>query len=240
MQYFPLSDLITRLDQTMDLSEESDNTGFITRLEKINYLNEGVDEAEAVIHTLGREARYFLASQPLNLSDGQQAYGLPTDIYGNKIVRVMYHNGTEIYEMKRMRRRNGMSVEEQIAYINQFGSNDPYQYIVKNDSASFGNEIWLYPEARETSEDRATIWYIRNANSLAVNDDVCDIPEFADFVVQFARVRCFRKEFHGNVPPLELEILKDKKQLMVDTLTNMVVDENSELEQDWSHYDEHS
>lgn len=232
MQFFTLGDLLTRLNQELDLTSSDP----VTRNEKISYINQGIREAAAAIHKLGVEDQYFRASQPLNLNTGQSAYGLPTNIYGNKILKIMYKNGTDIYEIKRLRHRNNMSVEMQIAYIQEFGSAERYSYLIINDSAAFGNELTLYPTSRETSTTRATIWYVRLPNVVSQDDDIVDIPEFADFVLQFAKVKCLRKEFLGEAPEGEIEELERQRTLMVDTLAEMVPDENNLVDQDSSFY----
>lgn len=232
MTFNTLSDLLTRLNRELDL-ESNDSIG---QQEKIDYINQGIREAAADIHKLGVEDQYFRASQPLPLDDGQAAYGLPTNIYGNKILRLVYAVGTEIYEIKRIRSRANMPLELAIANIALYGPDQRYQYVVTNDSSAFGNEITLYPTSRETNATAVTCHYIRTPNVVAELDDIVDIPEFADFVVQFAKTKCLRKEFMGDVPEGEIAELERQRMLMVNTLSEMVPDENNVVDQDIGFY----
>jgi len=235
LQFFTLSDLIEKLNARLNLSGET----FITTAEKIEYINEGIKEAEAEIHKMDLEDNYFRASQPLELAVDQSSYGLPTNIYANKILKIIYSSGGTIYEIRRLRRRNNSSVEEQIANIAANGSSDSYQYYVNNDSAAFGNEIVLTPTSRETSSTAAKIWYIRQANVLAVDADICDIPEFYYFVLQYAKVMCLRKEFTGStIPEGDFIELQRLRKLMISTLEEMVPDEDNKIDQDTQFYDD--
>ncbi len=67
-----------------------------------------------------------------------------------------------------------------------------------------------------------------------------DIPEFANFLMQFMKVRCLEKD--GTDPRFDtaVAILQQQRKMMVDTLTQMVPDNDDVLEGDFSHYEEHS
>lgn len=248
MQYFTLSDLLTQLDRELDLTQE-DGTGgdqfsFITREEKIDYINKGVHEAEREIHKLSLEDTYFRAKTYIPVSEGQQNYDLPSNIFGNKILRIMYAVDSVIYEILRLRRTRNMTIEEEIAYIEQYGQQLNYQYLLRNDGdvsvdAPFRWELWFYPNLRITSETAVTIWYIRQANVLNQDDDICDIPEFSDFIVQFAKVKCLEKEFLMQGPPeYQVQKLEQLRQSMIATLTEMVPDEHNQIAQDVSFYED--
>lgn len=67
-----------------------------------------------------------------------------------------------------------------------------------------------------------------------------DIPEFAEFVMQWVKVRCMAKEKDNPNTGMEAQVLADMKQEMVDTLTNAIPDDDDEIEPDFSHYQEMS
>lgn len=234
MQFPTLGDLITRLDRELDLGTDDP----ISHAEKVDYVNDGIKEAESEIHKLGCEDEYFLASQALPLLTNRQAYPLPSNIYANKIRKIMYTVGTNIYRIDRLRRNKGVSIQEQAANILQFGGDINYQYLIKNDSAAFGNEIWLYPKSRETDSTAVTIWYIRQANVVLEDNDIVDIPEFSAFVLQFAKVKCMRKIFMGNVPDNEVLELERQRENMVTTLREMVPDEDNQIDQEMGFYND--
>ena len=87
----------TFVQQKLDLQEES----FITPAELLLYTEEAVRFCEAEIHKLNIEDQYFLAQAPIALVSGQSDYDMPDNIYANKILRVLYAKGSEIYTIHR-------------------------------------------------------------------------------------------------------------------------------------------
>ena len=77
------------------------------------------------------------------------------------------------------------------------------------------------------------------AQDTLINAILVDIPEFSTFVMQWVKCRCFEKEgdprLGGAVGTLE----QQRKQ-MVDTLTEMIIDADTEVEADFTHYQEMS
>lgn len=230
MQYPTLAQIRAKIEQDLDLEEEL----FIPTNELDGYINEAIDEAEANIHTIYED--YFLTSTPLALVTGTSDYPLPSNIYANKIRGVQYANGSTVFRITQIRDNEKF---ETAALVNMSQSTDFYRYILVNDSASAGIKLRLFPAAKETSASNVTIWYLRNANTLSATTDKCDIPEFINFIYQYVKVRCYEKEGHPNLGAA-LTRLDQQKQLMVETLTAMVPDGDSLIEQDLSYYREHS
>jgi hypothetical protein len=93
------SQLKTYLEQELDLQDET----FITPNELMAYFNEAVDMIEAAIHNIYED--YFLTNSPLSITNNQAAYGLPSDIYAQKIRRILYNDGGSYkYEIKRVKK----------------------------------------------------------------------------------------------------------------------------------------
>ena len=226
MQYWTYQAIKEKVESDLDLKDES----FITPEELMGYCNEAIDDAESEIHAIYED--YFLNSETLALTEGQSEYSLPSDIFANKIRAVIYSNGSINYPVKRIRDSRKFYT---LALINQFGQADDYCYILKNPSAATGMKLVLYPASRETSSNNVTIWYIRNANRITSESDVCDIPEFVNFVIQFMKVRCYEKESHPNLA-MAIGALEKQRKLMVDTLTEMVPDSDNTIEMDLSFY----
>lgn len=225
-------EIAAKIMRECDLEDEV----FIVPDELMGYYNDAVDEAEAEIHGIYED--YFLASKPLRLETGESLYSLPPDIYANKIRRVIYNNGADLlYEVQRIRDWKKFF---QKAETDTFGQNELfYRYLLQNSSADEGVELVLVPKSRETSDANVLIWYIRNANRAVVATDKCDIPEFLNFIYAHMRCSIRRKEFNGEVPGQDLAELEKQRKLMIDTLTNMVPDDQTEVEQDLSHYNDH-
>lgn len=229
MRAWTYSEIKDKVQKDLDLQDE----GFIQTPELMEYCNEAIDEAEAEIHKLHED--YFLTSTSFTWVAGTADYAMPTDIYSNKIRAIIYKSGTDIYEIKRVR---GEKKFLDITDTNNFGTNDEYRYFIKNASASAGVKVSFVPAPRD-SGSLATVWYIRNANRITQNSDTLDIPEFANFVIQFMKVRCYEKEMHPNLQ-VAIQILQQQRKMMVDTLTEMVVDDDTEVPMDLSHYWEHT
>lgn len=79
-------------------------------------------------------------------------------------------------------------------------------------------------------EDDFLIYYIRNANTLSASTDLIDIPEFYQFIVQFCKVECLKKELGNPRLPEEDKLLADMKIQMADTLAEMTPDEDNTVE----------
>ena len=81
------------------------------------------------------------------------------------------------------------------------------------------------------------MWYIRNANRLVSDTDICDIPEFVHFVIAYTKLRCLEKERDPGVGYWENQVEKQRR-LMIDTLTNMIPDMDNRMEPDMTSYEE--
>ncbi len=235
MAYKTFAQIKQKVERELDLEAED----IVQPEEFQEYVNDGIDEAEAEIHKLGLEDEYFLTKAFLALNTGVGEYSLPANIYANKIRKVIYKSGSQVYEIKRLR---GKKKFEVIADIELYGNTlDYYQYLLTNPDADGGVVFNLYPPSRETSTQNANIWYIRCANrwvDLVVDTTLCDLPAFAlNFLYAYVQWRCFDKEQHPGAG--EKKAYKEEaKRLMVETLTNMVPDEESGIEMDLSSYDD--
>lgn len=225
-----LLQLRTKIRREMDLLDEPS----VTDAEITEYLNDAIDEAEAEIHTLYED--YFLTSAALSLVQGQNEVALPANIYGNKIRAIVYRDGPKIYEVKR---QTGKSIFETIAISNNYGTDEYYRYIMVHDSAAVGRKAYVFPTLRETSSNM-TCWYLRQANTLTLDADVCDIPDFESFVVAYAKyLITLHKPGFGDVAALASQA-EAQRQQMINTLSNMVPDDNTQIYMDRSHYVEMS
>lgn len=222
MQLLTLAQMRSEVEKDLDLEDED----FIDSSELNSHINDGIDDAEALIHTLYED--YFLTTTFIPLVTGTRDYALPTDIFANKIRSINYNDGTNKYEIKRWRKPLS-----RLVFVD---TNDDYQYLPINTTAS-GYQLRLLPTSRVTNSTVAEIWYLRGAKKLTLDADVCDIPEFARYVVQFAKVKAMRKEGHPDLMDAENELSR-LRELMVTTLTNMTDDENTEIPMDLGFYED--
>ncbi len=227
MRYWTKSELVEKIEADLDLQEET----FISTTELDGYINEGIDEAEAEIHEICPD--YFLKRGAVTLVSGTDEYTLASDIYANKIRGVFYRNGSTKYKIDRLKDSQKLMEYEEM-YGESSASN--YSYFLINETAG-SPKMLLMPMPAESGA-YIKYWYYRNANRLSVDADVCDIPEFASFVIQFAKVRCYEKEVgHPNLG-LALAALEQQREQMKVTLANMVPDGDNSIELDMSNYEE--
>ena len=137
---------------------------FVSPNEVAGYFNEALNEGAAEIIELNQE--YYKTFSYLPIVAGTGVYSLPTNIYANKIRGIMYSNGSQIYEIKRYRRRDKFSA---MAMTDQYGVNDDYRYDLMNHTPGQA-QLVFHPVARETailpptsgSFTPVTLNYIRN------------------------------------------------------------------------------
>lgn len=92
----------------------------------------------------------------------------------------------------------------------------------------------------ESAPFRVTCNYIRTANRMIDDDSVLDIPQFATYVKAFMKERCLEKE-PGNpgLGDAQKETVRLREQMLA-TLSEMVPDNQNQIEMDMSHYEEMS
>jgi hypothetical protein len=217
------SEYMDQIKNELDLNEET----FISDTEMLGYLKSAVNRAEQLI--LGIYEDYFLESADVATTLGSAALTLPANIYAHKIRTMYYANGSDIYEVKRLKN---------LREIPEVDVNEDYRYIVKNTLAG-GASIQLIPVARETSSSNITCWFIRNATTITAATDTVDIPEAQNFILAFLRYKCMAKEGHPLMADAKEALVKEE-QLLVDTLTSMVPDEDNQIQIDTSFYDDFS
>jgi hypothetical protein len=275
---------------------------FVTESEFYNIANRAIDFCEAEIHKFRCEDTYFEACAPLALTAGYQDYSLPSNIYANKIKRIVCQKSDLTYEV---RRKKKLSRYVQAALDERYATSNIYEYFIINNNPTVGPRIRMFPRPQETTtqvsttgtwtsgtptitvasatgiaigqyvsgtgipansrvvsvvgttvtidsnttaagsatalsfiEDDYLIYYIRNANKVSASTDKIDIPEFYQFIAQFCRVECLKKEL-GNVRlQPESALLTVLQEQMVNTLAEMTPDEDNEIELDNSFEEE--
>ena len=232
MKFWTLQEITTKVEADLDIQDET----FIRPTELVTYINEAIDEAEAEIHSLYED--YFLKYVQFQLSSGDEFLSMPTlmpDIYADKVRTIMFrlNNSTTVYEVKRLRDSNKFA---QKAMMDVTNSTDLYHYMMVNNIV--GNpQIVLVPKSRESGT--VTIWYLRNANRLSLSTDICDIPEFINFIFAHVKLTVYAKEGHPNMQAWASR-LEQERERMTSVLATRVPDNANEIEMDTSGYDEMS
>jgi len=227
MKYWTWAEIRAKVEAECDTEDED----FVRADELLAYCNEAIDEAEAEIHTLYED--YFLKPVDIPVITGDEFFSIPTlipDIYADKIRKIIFTMGSStVYTVNRM--RDWKKFEQKALEDSQI-TTDLYQYFIINSTP--GNpQLMLVPKAHESGSLK--VWYLRNANRLAVDTDVCDIPEFINFIFAHMRMKIFGKE--GNPGYQEaLERLESERNRMIGTLSTRTPDADNEIEIDVSSY----
>lgn len=226
------SDAKAKVERDLDLEDEE----FVQDSEMLEYFNEALREVEAEV--LGIYEDYLLDSAPLALISGQSKYNLPTGIYAHKIREIIYNSGPIIYEIKRIR---GAKKFLERALIRDADPTDYYQYIILNNSTN-GIQIELSPASKETSSSNVEVWFLRKVDPIVLDTDIVDkdVPECINFVYAYVKARCKQKENAGTMPSDAAMEVEQQRKLLVETLTNMVPDDDNEVLKDMSFYNEMS
>mgnify|MGYP003656746902 CR=1 FL=1 len=186
-KYWTLAEIREKVQQDLDLEGEV----FIQPQELTNYINQAIDEAEAEIHSIYED--YFLTDYFVPLVADEKLYSLPERIYAHKIRKIIFSDDqSKTYEVSRIPESEKF---QDIALTERFRSTEFYRYTIYNNEV--GNpQMYFVPAIREgdVSPSRMRVWYLRNANRLSIDTDICDIPEFVHFVIAYTKLRCLEKE----------------------------------------------
>lgn len=286
----------------LDLAEEN----FIDAPELLLYCEEAIQFCESEIHKLNIEDQYFESLANIPLVAGRNLYSTPRNMYGNKITRLVYTNGTKVYPIARSRRRQRYEAQEELR--TQSTSGDNFEYQLVNNDPRVGTKIRFSPRITETSpqmtvtgnialgsttlsdlattvglavddfvtnstllapgtqiesidsatqvtltqaaiavgaaasfvvsQPRVLVHYIRNALVPTADADFIDFPEFWPYIAQFILCECLKKELGNPRITAELGKLDELRKQVLETLSNMVPDQDDEIEKDLSAYDD--
>jgi hypothetical protein len=228
MSFKTFSQIKEQVQNELDLQDETQ----ISASEFLDFCNEAIEEAESEINKLCED--YFKDSVTLSVTSGTASYSLPSDIYADKIRKIIYWDGSKLYEVKKLKSEH---FGTQIPLLD-LATTDCLYYDITND-ATAGRKIVFHPAPDFTNSTYITIWYIRNALQVVDDDDIIDIPEFSRFIKQYMKQLCCEREGH---PLLDYHTQKAERlrQKMIESLSDRTPDGDNKIEQDLSIYGEHS
>lgn len=227
MKFWTWLEIKTKVERDLDLEDET----FITDAELLGYANEAIDEVERQVLTLCED--YLLTRGTITLVPGTEEYSLPTDIYAMKIRSIVYRNGSEVWKLERIRDWHKF-VQYELDKTN-LNSTKMYGYFIVN-SVAGAPKILLAPTPSEAGA-YLQIWYIRNANELTVDASVMDIPEAAQYVISFIKMKCMEKEMHPGLQKA-IDDVEAQKADTLKTLAEMYPDNENVIEADTRLYDD--
>lgn len=225
-KYWNWGQIKAKIRRDLDLEAEV----FVRPEELCGYANEAIDEAEAEIH--GMYEDYFLSRRTIDLVEGQEEFDLPDDIYAHKIRRIVYNDSSQVYTVTRIQ---DWKKFEQHNITSVFSTTDLYQFFFLN-TVPGEPKILLVPRSRDVGP-YLNVWYLRQANRLEEDSDICDIPEFYNFIFQYMKVRIYEKEGHPNLGKAVSDLEQQRRQ-MTSTLAQIAPDAQNEIEMDSSFYEE--
>jgi hypothetical protein len=229
--YWTLLTLREKIENDLDLEIGDGDETFISLTEFTGLVNEAIDRAEQIVHTLYED--YFLTRSVLPIVSGTEEYALPDGIYAHKIRRIVYRNGSAVHEVPRI--RDWRKFEKYEVSKSTTGGNI-YSYFLLN--AVPGEPKLLVVPTPTESGNFFQMWYIRGANRLVNDTDKLDIPEAQNFILAYIRMKVYEKEMNPNLAKSASDVDIEKRQLE-ETLTAMVPDADNEIEPDYSAYEEH-
>jgi hypothetical protein len=200
--------------------------GLVEDPELMVMANRGLQFAESEIHSLNED--YFRTHDVLTLVDGISTYNLPSGIYGAKLRKVLFDDGTTSYEVCRIRNKD----------IGQSFTGQRLHYELDN-SSLYGMRMAFSPSVDVTGPFIKR-WYLRRAKVITSDDSVVDLAEFSAFIYNYVKVQVLLKSDGVTSPALlsaaqaELQMARD---LMVRVLSSIVVDEDEgEIDLDMSFF----
>lgn len=228
-RYWTFLEVKDKVRRDLGLQQEE----FVTNDEMMGYVNAALDEAEAEIITIYED--YFLPPPfKQDIVAGQKEYLLPDDIYANKMRGLVYKDGTDIYQVRKFKPR-----EDHFEYVeltDEF-DDDYYHFIIMNGSPTVAPSMHIYPTPTRSVTDGFRMYYVRRAARVVATTDYVDVPEFANFIIQYCKVRCYEKEGHPNTQTASAK-LEFYRQQMVSTLTDMTPDGDNTIALDMDFYNE--
>lgn len=214
------SELKSEIMDKYDLNEET----FVDTEEMLAYINDAIEDIESEIHCIND--KYFETEGFLELVSDTDSYALPSDIYATKITGVYYNDGARKYEITPIRNK---------ADILDINANDDYRYRLVNSTAG-GVAFKLYPPSRESSTEVVTIHYIRSCKKIELESDLIDLPDASkSFLKQYVIDQAANKE-RMTPDAQESPALQRKRASLIEILTDMVPDDNNQIDCDFSYY----
>jgi hypothetical protein len=133
-------DIKSYVQNRLDLRDEA----FITPIELLQYTEEALKYCEAEVHKLNIEDQYFEAEHFIRLFNGKPDYNLPSNIYANKILRIVYQTASAAYDMSRISHRRRYVDSSNIDRYGDASGND-FRYRIVNNNPVDGTKVRFHP-----------------------------------------------------------------------------------------------
>ena len=191
----------------------------------------GIKKAERII--LGLYEDYFVAFTTQAIVTNTNLYSYPSDIYGNKIRKIIFTDGSQenTHEVTRIKNlADGSFIDIDLTPL----TDSVLKWYPVNSLAT-GRSMQIFPST--CRDGTLHIWYIRNAAQLVDDADITDIDEFSEYVVAYAKVMAALKDKDPTVSDYVL-LLKELEEDMRSTLAGMILDEDDFIPVDTGFYED--
>lgn len=207
----------------------------------IQKVNDSLQEIQGHINKQYED--YFLtySTYQMNSSESQQTeYNLPTDIFMNKIRRVIYHRGStplnnnsDTYKMNRLQ-----NIDDAHAFV----GGERYNYMlidrpVTGEAVDYRTKLVTFPYGANDN-DYFTVWYIRELATVSSTGDTVDLP-FMRYLVEDVKYKCLEKDIGNPMASIIASNRKEQLDLMQASIANKIPDDQSGyIRPDTSHYED--
>ena len=226
-----LLEMKEKIKSDLEMREEQ----YLPDSDIVRLINDAVSDAHK--HIVRVYEDYFLSFHTQELAATQSVLTLPVDLFADKIRAIIYRDGEigsasitcEFSKVKSL--RDAMNVRNIIS--NNSGA---MRLWLLTDQTVATRGVKLIPETGRAGH--VDMWYIRRPALMANDSDVCPIPEFADYVVQRAKVAYYRNDGDPRYADEKGELLELQEQ-MINTLSNRTLGEDDNvIKRDVSFYED--
>lgn len=241
MSYNKWIDIKRRLYSKHDLWENAGaNTytqfreGFVKEDELIEFANNAIEELNAMINNLYED--YYLTNTIIPLVADTGEYFLPENIYADKIRKVFFIEDNRAHEVTRAKDLSDIKY----FLTTQQQANKPYKYILLNQDEN-GTRLRIFPTPKQNFPNEIHLYYIRDVIKLEYYDALgaklpqedidnqrIDVNEFGKYIFLKLSEYVYEKEKDPMVQKAITDIQR-YEQIIIETLSNRVPDENDEL-----------
>lgn len=227
-------EVIDKVREDLDIDEDE----LVPNSQIYTFINSAVRMMVAEMLKLGVEDKYYETNAKMSIVASQEEYSIPSAVYVTKLYKIIHERpGTrEIYPVKRLR---GMYEYEKYHEENQTPVTSRPQYNYKLMNRAGTPSFLLVPTPQESETNALTLWYARKPVKVVDGSTIVDVPEeFIDFIIDYVKVECLRKDLGNPLLPDLQDSLKQSRALLIDTLTDQTQDNDNEIEADLSFYND--
>lgn len=130
MEYLTYAQIKQKVHDRIDTEDET----FVDDTEMLGYCQDAIDFCENKIHKANVGDRYFETVGPITLVAGVRDYTLPSDIFGNKITKLLLKHNGYYHEVRRLTKSDRYTAFHDIEQYSP--NNNLFSYMLLNPSVN--------------------------------------------------------------------------------------------------------